>query len=1058
MADESRIQKILEIKISASQAIDGIAALNQQIDQNKAKMKELATQGGKNSHEYAILGERTKALTNEKRLLQKEVQSEVKQQTELDGSLRQLRAELSTLTQQYDKLSRAERENMAVGGKLQKQINQVTSEIKNAEEGTQRYYRNVGNYRNSILEAVGMNSRFGGSLASIVNAQGGVSGALAAMGSSVKAFGSALWSLMANPVFLALAGIVGAGMAFKWFYDYNNGIAEATRLTREFTGLTGDEAIALRNSIQATSDVMGKEFTDTLKTVDSLMAHYHITGQEAMDIINKGFAAGADLNGDMLQKVQQLAPTFHDAGVSADEMMAIITQTRSGIFSDQGLEAIRQASARIREMSSGTRSALQGIGLDVDEMQAKLRDGSMSTFDAIKQVSAAIKDLPDNAEEVGQAMTAVFGRQGKFASQEMIESLAEMSTSLDDVKAKTGEYGELLLENIDKEEELDNVTAALFDMSNRGWEEAKQKAEIFGKEVLIKVVKAIIDLANWYVRLYNRVLPVRAAMQGFIAQFKILWQVAKLAFNLLVDGFHTVGRAIDAIVNAFYQAGLAVKSFGEGVATIFNGIANRSVDEIRRGMSILSSGIKSGAANALAGLKGAITGSFDETLGDITGFGKAVGDAFSTAVENTINDRMSEISIPAMLAGGGGGTSGGTSTGGGGSSSDGTSSGGGGGGGTSSGDKTATDKAADELAKRTADLIKKGEALQQKALEEAAKDSEDGINKLAEAQKAAFLRVYGEREQYSGEALAAYDQLLQDIDKKADEARQKLQEKQAKEREQQQRTAREEAKKLVQAMMDGQTDGSAEELKYRLWLLDMQMQAELAEYEDNESMKTAITQKYAKQRTDIIAEQAQKQREIEIARVASAQQTMGALAGLAEAFGEDNKNAAALAKILAVGEVMLAQAVAIANAVKAGSNAASPWQMIAQIAASITAVTAAMAQAFKSLDAAKFATGGYVRGAGTGTSDSIPARLSNGESVMNANTTAMFGGLLSSLNQLGGGVPIQVQQTATSVRGEDMLARAVARGVAMLPAPVVSVEDINRGQRQVEVLNQRAIL
>jgi hypothetical protein len=117
-----------------------------------------------------------------------------------------------------------------------------------------------------------------------------------------------------------------------------------------------------------------------------------------------------------------------------------------------------------------------------------------------------------------------------------------------------------------------------------------------------------------------------------------------------------------------------------------------------------------------------------------------------------------------------------------------------------------------------------------------------------------------------------------------------------------------------------------------------------------------------------------------------------------------------------------------------------------------------MAQAFKALDSAKFATGGYVRGAGTSTSDSIPIRVSNGESIMNAETTAMFGGLLSSLNQLGGGVPIQVQETAASVRGEDMLARAVARGVAMLPNPVVSVEDINRGQRQVEVMNERATL
>jgi hypothetical protein len=50
-----------------------------------------------------------------------------------------------------------------------------------------------------------------------------------------------------------------------------------------------------------------------------------------------------------------------------------------------------------------------------------------------------------------------------------------------------------------------------------------------------------------------------------------------------------------------------------------------------------------------------------------------------------------------------------------------------------------------------------------------------------------------------------------------------------------------------------------------------------------------------------------------------------------------------------------------------------------------------------------FAGGGYVSGTGTGTSDSIPARLSNGESVINANSTAQFGGLLSLINEAGGG-------------------------------------------------------
>jgi len=49
------------------------------------------------------------------------------------------------------------------------------------------------------------------------------------------------------------------------------------------------------------------------------------------------------------------------------------------------------------------------------------------------------------------------------------------------------------------------------------------------------------------------------------------------------------------------------------------------------------------------------------------------------------------------------------------------------------------------------------------------------------------------------------------------------------------------------------------------------------------------------------------------------------------------------------------------------------------------------------------ATGGLVRGAGGGKSDLIPAMLSNGESVINAQSTSLFKPLLSSINAIGGG-------------------------------------------------------
>lgn len=121
--------------------------------------------------------------------------------------------------------------------------------------------------------------------------------------------------------------------------------------------------------------------------------------------------------------------------------------------------------------------------------------------------------------------------------------------------------------------------------------------------------------------------------------------------------------------------------------------------------------------------------------------------------------------------------------------------------------------------------------------------------------------------------------------------------------------------------------------------------------------------------------------------------------------------------------------------------------------ASAAGLTALIAAAFEAAKAAvnSFAVGGLVRGKGTGTSDSIPARLSNGESVMTAKATSMFSPLLSTFNQLGGGVPITINTNSASV-GEDFLAAAVAKGFMMCPAPVVSVEEINRVQKQVKTI------
>lgn len=123
---------------------------------------------------------------------------------------------------------------------------------------------------------------------------------------------------------------------------------------------------------------------------------------------------------------------------------------------------------------------------------------------------------------------------------------------------------------------------------------------------------------------------------------------------------------------------------------------------------------------------------------------------------------------------------------------------------------------------------------------------------------------------------------------------------------------------------------------------------------------------------------------------------------------------------------------------------------LAEIATLVTTIISNMTAAIGIVNSAKFAKGGLVEGSGTGTSDSIPAMLSNGESVITARATSMFSPILSYINQAGGGAPIVVEKGSQAM-GEDMIARAVAKGIKGIQ-PVVSVTEINKVGSQVNVV------
>jgi hypothetical protein len=187
--------------------------------------------------------------------------------------------------------------------------------------------------------------------------------------------------------------------------------------------------------------------------------------------------------------------------------------------------------------------------------------------------------------------------------------------------------------------------------------------------------------------------------------------------------------------------------------------------------------------------------------------------------------------------------------------------------------------------------------------------------------------------------------------------------------------------------------------------------------------------------------------EIEQAKYDALSGMVGGLSSIMEAFGEENEALAKASKIIALGEIAVSTGKALAAGI-AQASATGPWPAnIAAIGTTVTTILANIASAISTVKSAKFATGGLVTGPGSSTSDSIPAQLSNGESVMNAKTTSMFGPLLSSLNQAGGGIAFN-PGLGGQREGYEFLASAVAAGMKRVNLRV-GVDEVTRVQNRV---------
>lgn len=472
-----------------------------------------------------------------------------------EGSYNRLSAQYSLNKIYLNNMTKAERENTEEGRKLVAQTKEIYEEMKRLQEATGKFQLNVGNYTEAsdaiiaygdkLKETLGLNSAFGESLLALGRGGAESKAVFTAIGDGAKALGKTLLGLLSNPVFLAIAGIAAAGAAFKWWYDYNAGLVEATRLTQQFTGKSGDDLKAFRNEVQAVADSFNADFRETLIATNALSKQFGISANEALQLVKDGFLAGGDANGEFLDTLKEYPAYFKEAGISADQFVAIVTQTnKMGIFSDKGVDAIKEANLRLREMTTATAAALDGIGISSEQVQKDLQTGTKTTFDVIQEISAKLSELPDNAATVGAAIADIFGGAGEDAGLQYLRTLKDISTNMDEVKGKAGILAQLQEEQLQSQIELQNALSGLFDATGGNFETLTTKAKVFVNQGITAIIKGVIDIINYFIELYNESVLIRAIWNGIVTGFKTAFDTLGNLFGFFIDIVKATGTAL----------------------------------------------------------------------------------------------------------------------------------------------------------------------------------------------------------------------------------------------------------------------------------------------------------------------------------------------------------------------------------------------------------------------------------------------------------------------------------------------------------------------------------
>ncbi len=599
------IQKSIDqLKTETKQYKDEIKKTDVQIKQQTSVLAELEKQGKQNSKQYAEAKKQIKDLNaaNDKRRLKieaakvslKELQEEYRLGqrtvkaynetldnqldivTKTDGSINQISAALSKNKSIYKKLTKEQRENEAIGGRLLKIIQEQDEKYKDLHKSIGNNNVDVGNYAGQIGGLLEKYTKLGGTSDIISGGFEGVTG-------SIRGMTKAAWKFIATPFGAVITALTAIGAGVKSWIGYNLEIEKTNGLVRDLTQKSGDAVDSIRIRAEVLKKTFDLDVKEGIESAKSMVENFGISYEEAFDIIEKGAVKGKLSNGMYLESLKEYPIQFKNAGFSAKEFAQIVeTGIDLSIYQDKLPDAIKEFGLSISEATKPAQDALRNaFGAQfTKKLFEDLKSGSISTKEALSRISIEAEKVGLNSQQAQQLTADLFKGAGEDAGG-ALKIFKAVNIALNDQQKPLTEIQKLRQEELKTNKELKGVYKQLFASNSKGFKLLIERGKIFATKTLLGILKAGVNVYNWFVDLNNTSGTFSAILTAIGITAKSVFEIIGILVKSAVESFKGLGNVIKGVFSLdwdTFKKGLE-QSF---TATAISGLKDKVVNDVKQ--------------------------------------------------------------------------------------------------------------------------------------------------------------------------------------------------------------------------------------------------------------------------------------------------------------------------------------------------------------------------------------------------------------------------------------------------------------------------------------------